>query len=151
MGSRSTAGGVENVYAAAQSWADRALRADDSLLTPGRPIWTSQGLAELRERFLDHHSEWRGPNFYDKLEPLLSGSPPEIYQLMGEVIYVTYLIVWRETVGRRMKLRRIDQVLNWSPSPVSVPEKHGRWASPWHRQPRGVLHGKLRDSSGIYH
>ncbi len=45
--------GVENVYAAAQTWVDRALRDDDSLFTPGTPIWTLHGLRELRERFLD--------------------------------------------------------------------------------------------------
>jgi len=122
MGSRSTGGGVENVYTAAEIWVDRALRTDDSLFTEGQPIWTSQRLAELRERFLDRHSEWRGPNFFGKLETLLSGSPPQIYQLMAEAMYVTYLIVWRSAVGREAKLRRINQVLGWSPSPISVPE-----------------------------
>ncbi len=122
MGSRNTGGDVENVYMAAQSWVDRALRADDSLFTEGQPIWTSQWLAELRERFLDRQEDWRGPNFFGKLEGLLSDSRPEICQLMGEAVYVTYLIVWRAATGRAAKLRRINQVLGWSPSPVSVPE-----------------------------
>lgn len=122
MGSRSTTEGAENVYLAAQAWVDRALRADDSLFTPGQPIWASRWLEELRGRFLDRYEEWRGPRFFEKLEVLLRGSPPEVYQLMGEAIYVTYLIVWRSAVGREAKLRRINQVLEWSPSPVAVPE-----------------------------
>ena len=43
MGSRKTHEGAENVYAAAQKWVDCALRADDSLFTPGKPIWSSEG------------------------------------------------------------------------------------------------------------
>ena len=122
MGSRNTAAGVENVYAAAQQWIDRALRADDSLFTPGRSIWTSQRLAGLRERFLDRHADWRGPDFFGKLEPLLAGGPPEISQLMAEAVYVTYLIVWRRAAGSRAKLRNINQVLGWSSAGVSVPD-----------------------------
>ena len=44
MGSRRTGNGEENVYAAAEEWVDRALRADDSLFTPGRPILTRADL-----------------------------------------------------------------------------------------------------------
>ena len=121
MGSRRAGEGVENVYMAARSWVDRALRTDDSLFTAGQPIWTAQRLVELRGRFLDRYEDWRGPNFFGKLDPLLSGSPPEVCQLMGEVVYVAYLIVSRRAVGRRAKLNRINQVLGCSPSPVSVP------------------------------
>ena len=121
MGSRRTGEGVENVYMAARSWVDRALRTDGSLFTAGQPIWTAQRLAELRGRFLDRYEDWRGPNFFGKLEALLRGSPPEVYQLMGESVYVTYLIVSRRAAGREAKLRRINQILEWSPSPVSIP------------------------------
>ena len=51
MGSRLTASGTDRVYAAAQLWVDRALRSDDSLLTPGNPIWSSRWLREIRRRF----------------------------------------------------------------------------------------------------
>ena len=54
MGSRKTHEGAEAVYAAAQKWVDCALRKDDSLFTPGKPIWSSRWLGELRERFLDN-------------------------------------------------------------------------------------------------
>ena len=122
MGFRKTGGGVENVYAAAQKWVDSALCSNDSLFTPGTPIWTSQWLGELRERFLDRHDEWKGPRFFEKLEPLLTGSPPEVIQLMAEAVYVTYLIVWTGATSRVAKQRRINQVLRWSPTPVSIPD-----------------------------
>ena len=122
MGSRKTGGGVENVYNAAELWVERALRSDDSLFTPGKPIWSRRWLGELRERFLDKHEQWRGTGFFEKLEPLLADSPAEIYQLMGEVLYASYLTVWKGRRSQANKQQRINQVLRWSPTPVSIPD-----------------------------
>ena len=121
MGAKKTFDGAENVYNAAEKWVECALRSDGSLFTPGTPIWTADQLKELRERFLDRHDDWKGPRFFEKLEPLLTGNRPEVIQLMAEVVYVTYLIVWRRNVGRVAKQRRINQVLSWSPTPVAIP------------------------------
>ena len=122
MGSRKKGGGVDILYAAGQKWVDCALRLDDSLFTPGTPIWTSQRLGELREQFLDRYDDWKGPSFFEKLEPLLSGGSPEICQLMAEAVYVTYLIVWKGAIGRSQKLARINQVLGWTPIPALIPD-----------------------------
>ena len=111
MGSRRIGGGVENVYAAAEKWVDCALRSDDSLFTPGTPIWTSQWLGELRRRFLDRPDEGSG-TFYEKLQVQLEDSPLEVYQLMGEVLYVHFLIVWHRAMAREVKS---INVLGWSP------------------------------------
>ena len=120
MGSRRTGNGVENVYAAAQAWADRCLRADDSLFTPGKAIWTPPRLAELRQRFLDQ-PDVPGKRFLDKLENQLTGSPPEVYQLMGEVLFVHYLIIHTSATKGTTKSSNINQVLGWSPSAVTIP------------------------------
>ena len=79
-------------------WVERALRTDDSLFTPGKTIWTRELLGELRERFLDR-PDVAGDGFMGKLERQLEGSPPEIYQLMGEVLYVHFLIIWTTGLG----------------------------------------------------
>ena len=94
MGSRRTGDGVENVYAAAQAWVDRCLRRDDSLFTPGEAIWTPRWLGELRRRFLDR-SDAPGGDFYERLEQQLADSPPEMYQLTGEVLFVHFLIIYQ--------------------------------------------------------
>ena len=109
MGSRKTYEGTDKVYEAAALWVDRALRTDDSLFTPGVPIWTSELLGELRERYP------AGGKFFERLESHLEGSPPELYQLMGEVLYVHYLIFRIE-----IKQQRIQEVLGWSPKPVEI-------------------------------
>ena len=110
--------GVEGVYAAAETWVDRALRADDSLFTPGTPIWRLEGLRELRSRFLDRPDEGRG-DFFTKLRAQLRGSPAEVYQLMAEVLYAHFLIIGRRQMRGETKRSKIDEVLSWG-APIST-------------------------------
>ena len=121
MGSRKTGNGVENVYKAAETWVDCALKADDSLFTPGKPIWTPGNLAELRELFLNSPHVPGGPSFYENLEQQLTGSSPEACKLMGEALYVHYLTVWGMT--SESKMHRINRVLALSDDPVAIPSK----------------------------
>ena len=120
MGTRIRGGGTEKVYAAAETWVERALRADDSLFTSGKAIWSRPWLGELHDRFLNHPDE-SSDSFLDKLQQQLADSPPEVYQLMGEVLYFYFLIV--ATKNSANEQRVIDTVLGWSPSPVEVPQE----------------------------
>ncbi len=113
MGSRKKSGGVERVYRAARTWMERALRSDDSLFTPGEPIWSSRWLSELHERFLNRPDAGQG-SFYDKLRVQLEGSPPEVYQLMAEVLYVHFLIIWQGAMKKATKQNGINRLLGWS-------------------------------------
>ena len=110
----------ENVYAAAEAWVERALRTDDSLFTPGRPIWTTQWLDELFRRFLDR-PDARGSDFFKKLKRQLKGSPPEAYQLMAEVTYVHLL--FPDNVSDATKKEALETILRWSPGLESVPRE----------------------------
>ncbi len=118
MGTRITTTGAEKVYQAASLWVERALKSDDSLFTPGTPIWSSRWLGELHERFMNQ-PDAGDRSFLEKLRDQLAQSPPEIYQLMGEVLYVHFLIVTaRKSTNEQ---RRIDEVLGWSSQPVAIP------------------------------
>ena len=120
MGTRITGGGAEKVYAAAGKWVERALRADDSLFTPGKAIWSRRWLGELHERFLNHPDE-SSDSFLEKLQQQLADSPPGVYQLMGEVLYFYFLIVTtRNSANEQLA---IDTVLGWSPSPAEIPQE----------------------------
>ncbi len=121
LGSRKTYEGADEVYKAAALWVDRALRTDDSLFTPGVAIWTSRWLRELRERFLNRPDEG-GRDFYQKLTTQLEGSPPEVYQLMGEVLYVQFLVIWHEQMGGVTKKNQIEEVLGWGAPVSSIPD-----------------------------
>ena len=124
MGSRMTRDGVEKVYAAAATWVDRALRSDDSLFTPGIAIWSGQWLAELRTRFLDRPDERPADSadFFDKLEAQLEGSPPEVYQLMAEVLYVQLLFLHTDNMGASTKRNRVERVLGWGKKISAIPD-----------------------------
>lgn len=117
MGSRNTDDGAEQVYAAAQKWVNCALLANDSLFTPGKPIWTPELLGELHTRVLNRPDEGSG-SFLEKLGQQLAGSLPEVYQLMGEVLYVYYLPVF---IKPKTKNDLVATVLGWSPTPVEIP------------------------------
>ena len=118
MGARRTGDDADKVYDAAQAWVNCALRSDGSLFTPDKAIWTSAGLAKLRKQFLDRPDE-PGNDFYDKLERQLAGSPPEVHQLMGEVLFVHFLI--SGNMKGDNKRDRINRVLGLSSEPVSIP------------------------------
>ena len=60
--------------------------------------------------------------FFDKLEKLLAGSPPDVYQLMGEVLYFHLLIIASDRMKGETKLDRVTTVLGWSPEPVHIPK-----------------------------
>ena len=110
--------GVDSVYAAAETWVERALRDDDSLFTPGTSIWRLNGLQRLRERFLDGPIEG-SDDFFAKLRSQLEGSPPEIYQLMAEVLFAHFLIIRERQIKGATKCSQIDEVLSWG-APISV-------------------------------
>ncbi len=118
MGSRHTGNGAENIYAVAELWVEHALKSDDSLFTPGEPIWSMQRLQELHERILDKPVE-SNDHFMVKFENQLADSSDEkIYQLMGEVLYVSSLI---STASLQNKVNAIQKALGWSKNPVKIP------------------------------
>ena len=120
MGSRNTHQGAEKAYAAAVLWTDRALRADDSLFTPGESIWSSRWIAELRARYLEQ-PDVSGDGFYTKLERQLEGSQPEVYQLAAEVLYFHFLVVSDATMRHSTKKDRLFRVLGWSGKNIEIP------------------------------
>ena len=113
MGSRVTGNRAEGVYSAAKAWVDRGLRSDGSLFTSGTNIWSRELLGELHDRFLNRPDEGSRP-FLEKLQDQLEGSPPEVFQLMGEVLYIHYLLLDRNE-------QAVRTVLGWSPNPVGLP------------------------------
>ena len=120
MGSRKTHEGAEKVYVAAEKWIDCALRNDDSLFTPGKPIWSSECLVELRDWFLDRPQVGEG-NFYEQLETQLEGCSTEAYQLMAEVLFVHFLFISEDKMGGDTKKERVEQVLGWGAPLFTAP------------------------------
>ena len=122
MSSKVVSEGSEHIYDVARAWVDRALRSDDSLFTPGKPIWSTQWLGELHRRFLDRPDAGDG-GFTDKLRVQLQDSPPEVYQLMAEVLFIHLLIVWPDTMGKSAKTNLVNEVLGWGLADVRMPAR----------------------------
>ena len=116
---RITATDVQSFYAAAQRFVDAALRADDSLFTPGTAIWSLANIDDLYQRF-NQQPNTSESSFIDKFQQQLKGAPSQINQLAGEVIFV-HLIIASGTIGGQAKRNLITKVLGWFPVPVSVP------------------------------
>ena len=138
MGSRKP--DAERVYAAADRWVDHCLRRDDSLFTPGREVWSSNWLSDLRARFLDRPDERQGPTFMEKLERQLGDAPPPVIQLMGEALYVYFLIV--ATKNSATQRQRVEEVLSWSPESVEIPVELVDGLTPGIAGPGPAFHGQ---------
>ena len=131
---------AEQVYAAADRWVDSCLRHDDSLFTPGREVWSSNWLSELRTRFLDRPDERQGPTFMEKLQRQLGDAPPQVIQLMGEALYVYFLIV--ATKNSATELRRMEEVLSLSQESVEIPSELVDGLTPGLAGPGQAFHGR---------
>src|SRR5689334_16782829 len=110
---------VQPFYTAAQRFVDAALRADDSLFTPGTAIWSIANIDDLYRRFIEQ-PDLGGDSFEAKFQRQLAGAPAAIYQLAGELIYV-HLLIAAGNIGYQAKRTLIAMVLNWSPTPITMP------------------------------
>lgn len=91
---------------------------DGSLFTPGAPVWTTANLQELKQRFVDQPDE-SSASFETKLSKQLSGASDAALQLMGEILYVYYMVA--EQMHGKSKLANIRTVLRWMKQPVEIP------------------------------
>ena len=121
MGAKKTIPSVENVYTVAGHWVECALRKDDSLFTPGKPIWSPALLQELRSHFLES-PDLGGGGFYDKLRQQLEDCSPEAYQLMAEALFVQFLIIWHGQMGQDAKRSQVERVLSWGAPVSGIPD-----------------------------
>lgn len=103
---------------AARCFVTNVLGSDDSLFTPGQPIWTLAAIEELQQRFTAKlEAGTRG--FEAELRQQLAGATAHSYQLAGELLYV-YLLIARDISGEE-KRTLINAMLAWSPAPVAIP------------------------------
>lgn len=110
--------GREKLYGAAELFVEEALVKDGSLFTPGNPIWSKPVLDDLHRRFVEQPDRSKD-SFEVKFQRQLSGAPAETYQLAAEIMFVH---VWvAGDFQPKTKRRAINNLLNWSPSPVTIP------------------------------
>lgn len=92
---------------------------DDSLLTPGRPIWTAEHLAELKRDYVDRPD--LGPDdFFDKLAQQLATSSAGAIQLFAELLIANVLPI--TNLGGPLKVKHVRTVLGLANPPVEIPD-----------------------------
>lgn len=79
----------DDIYSVAGQFVDSALRRDDSLFTPGAPIWSLAVLEDLHRRFVERPDD-SSDSFEAKLSRQLADAPPATIQLMAEIVYVSF-------------------------------------------------------------
>lgn len=98
---------------------DSGLGKDDSLLTPGQPIWTMANLEELTRDYVDRPDAGPG-GFFEKLKIQLADSSPGAVQLFAELLILNTLPI--ENLGGPLKVKQVENVLNMSNHPGALPE-----------------------------
>jgi 5-methylcytosine-specific restriction protein B len=112
--------GLKLCYSAARRAVERTLQEDDSLFTPGQPIWSLTNIRDLYDRFV-RHPDTSADTFETKFRRQLNGAPAATIQLAGELLYVHFLVP--ADMSGQAKRTLINEVLSWSPNPVTIPDE----------------------------
>ncbi|WP_333894660.1 McrB family protein [Mycolicibacterium gadium] len=97
---------------------DCGLGKDDSLLTPGEPVWSTDNLEQLKREYVDKPDMGPG-DFFDKLKHQLAQTSPAATQLFAEVLILNVLPILN--MGGLLKVKQIKNVLDMTSVPVAIP------------------------------
>lgn len=92
---------------------------DDSLLTPGVPIWTLENLDQLVAGYVEKPDAGDG-DFWQKLEKQLADSPSAVFQLFAELLLLQCLPI--RNLGGPKKVTQIEHLLELGRSQVPLPD-----------------------------
>lgn len=109
------------VFAAVAEWRDRCLLADGSMLFPGRTLWNTETLAQVRAAFTDGREEGKD-SFLVKLRRQLDPQPDPARELTAELLWI--LLLFPSNTGAAKKRENILDVLSWR---AAQTEPDGQW------------------------
>ena len=112
------------VYEAAQTWKERCLLEDGSLLSEGASLWTSELLNEIDLKvFEPNFVSGSSFDFFEKLEKQISGFSPNFKKLTAEILWVIFLFQTRNDMRQQTKRDRIQEVWSWSGESLDIDQK----------------------------
>ena len=112
----------EAVYPAIEAWVDRCLRHDDSLFTPGRPVWTLTNLEENYRIFVERVDE-SSSTYVEKLIRQLAGASDEAIQCAAECEWVLLVMAQSSTdLKTGTKQKAVGDILAQLRVPFELPE-----------------------------
>ena len=89
------------VYDAAQTWKERCLVADGSILSPNKAIWTSAVLNELDLDVFTENFDAHDGTFISKLKEQISELSPDCKQLISECLWLLLLFPSNITLEKK--------------------------------------------------
>jgi 5-methylcytosine-specific restriction enzyme B len=101
---------------AAQTWKERCMLHDGSVFTDGT-LWT-KGNADYLDRYFVQNYYQGQADFLTKLEAQLKPAPAAAKKLAAEMLWVMYLIVYKEAITPRKKRTQIKRIWEWSNEPL---------------------------------
>ncbi len=110
---------IAQLSAVAQQIAAATLAADDSLFTPGTPLWTPANLATLARLLETPRKAKAAPvSMEAELRESLASSHPHLLQLAAELLYMVLLLAWIEPAyAKRGPLHALGVAI---PSPLAA-------------------------------
>ena len=110
------------IYDLHRRWISEVLRADGSLFTSGRRIWTVENLNELKRDFVDNPDLTPSKTYLDKLRDQLAASSDDARQLMAELHAIHFLVIVNAAMSATKKLTDLRTILSWMTVPPEVPD-----------------------------
>ncbi|GAF48292.1 hypothetical protein RW1_051_00560 [Rhodococcus wratislaviensis NBRC 100605] len=92
----------------------------DSVLTPGKAVWSGDNFAELERVYVTGKDASKGPGFFEKLTGQLDSVDDSAVQLFAELLLLQMAPL--SNVLGRTKLNYLQQVLKMMDAPVEVPD-----------------------------
>ncbi|WP_433784421.1 McrB family protein [Actinomycetospora sp. CA-101289] len=117
------AGAIERMLEAARLFVEHGLSTDDSVFTPGTPIWTAAHADELVRHYVENLDTGTG-GFFEKLTDQLAQASDGAVQLMAELLCLNTLPLADYTSTR--KRANVERVLAMMSEPVPMPSSLDR-------------------------
>lgn len=92
----------------------------ESVLTPGRPVWSGVNFAELKKVYVDQPDLSSDKTFFEKLSMQFSDASDGAIQLFAELL-LTNVLPLSNYLGRT-KVSHVQQVLDMMSDPVAIPD-----------------------------
>jgi 5-methylcytosine-specific restriction protein B len=137
---------AETIRSTSAIFVDRGLRQLDSVFAPGRGVWRSDVVAELRERFIGR-PEVDGHVFLEKLATQFDGASDDAKLLMAELL--CWQVLPLEQPGERKKRERVTFLLDRMEHPVTIPAEIDQAFRSWSFNPGQGISGHMFAATSI--
>jgi len=137
---------AETIRSTSAIFVDRGLRQLDSVFAPGRGVWRSDVVAELRERFIGR-PEVDGAVFLEKLATQFDGASDDAKLLMSELL--CWQVLPLEQPGERKKRERVTFLLDRMEHPVTIPAEIDEAFRSWSFNPGQGISGHMFAATSI--